>query len=700
MEEAAKDPREALEPSVLSENQEAETGGEHNASRVSTEKDDEEPKVEDNEAFKDQSRTHAEEEEEEKGGEEEEGEDGQKIITEVHRELTNMKSAAKARDLIRRTELEETRRIRKERLENDAKSRQEKLEEIMGGWSIVEEKSNPEERQEVLNCQRQLCDALIEDKKKLINDLQQELKSANDRYVENLRKNTEELDWMDERMEDQMKRITKTFRDDMAQRTKSHVQEIEIFLTKEKTKWDQLLQELREKEPERLMERKRKVEENEENIHNVMLDSTNKHISTERQNDARLQPLQRDRELCKGTEMLKSLRDKYQRNQKTVDETTIAQNRKKIISLQTEMKSLKVMCAAQEKEFMERSQYLSEVHKCSIQQYERLQKQVKHLVLTDNRQFEKVWLMQDEKVKQLVMKVLDIDSRICKHLGLAWKWPPMAFMEISGPTQPQKQAPRQCSQETVDVSAGPSLEADIKSTDMEVYIEATAEQSESGAEVEEGKLSMKELKQAMELLCDEAGFLMEGKLLKLLAPLEMKEQADVKVASTLCSLGLEDEDLPELVEFLLKYKQQQRQQTKCFVRLQEVCAGSSGMADVVESTMISELIHPNHVLPALKSFLEQIRRSRESSVHHRSRHDYLASQNTSVDKAYWESMANIISEDTLKLWDAAERKLEEHLSVLTEVADIVSKIEDLKEKNTELRMQLQQKNTTFENVFQ
>jgi len=62
---------------------------------------------------------------------------------------------------------------RLERLEIDAKSSQEQFEEISEGWSIVNQKVIPQDLQKALNSQQQLCTAIIQDKKKLINDLQQ-----------------------------------------------------------------------------------------------------------------------------------------------------------------------------------------------------------------------------------------------------------------------------------------------------------------------------------------------------------------------------------------------------------------------------------------------------------------------------------------------------------------------------------------------
>ena len=132
-----------------------------------------------------------------------------------------------------------------------------------------------------------------------------------------------------------------------------------------------------------------------------------------------------------------------------------------------------------------------------------------------------MWLTIEAEVKQLVERALLIDSLICKqHLGLAWERPPMAFMELCGPTKPQTQArgpvnqavsqlfhagqASECSRGTRDASDRPRPEADGQSTGMEMCKEGTALQGESDVEAEEGKLSMETLKKVMELLCDEA----------------------------------------------------------------------------------------------------------------------------------------------------------------------------------------------------
>uniref|UniRef100_A0A668SUV1 Dynein regulatory complex protein 1 n=1 Tax=Oreochromis aureus TaxID=47969 RepID=A0A668SUV1_OREAU len=163
--------------------------------------------------------------------------------------------------------------------------------------------------------------------------------------------------------------------------------------------------------------------------------------------------------------------------------------------------------------------------------------------------------------------------------------------------------------------------------------------SEHGTGVEEGELSSETLMKVMELLCDETGFLVEDKLRKLLVPMEKNEQTIVKLHSLFAVLGLKEKDLPKLLhEFLLMYERQQGERSS--------------------SHQQSSLSHP--------------------------------ARDTSVEEAYWDRLGNIITEEKLKLWDAAERELKQYEEVLMDISVLVPETELLRQQNTELRMQLQQ----------
>ncbi|XP_047193926.1 dynein regulatory complex protein 1 [Hippoglossus stenolepis] len=589
--------------------------------------------------------------------------------------VTNIQTAADARESKRRKELQEARKTRLELLENNVRSSQNKAEEIFAELSSTKEKVIPQELQEALNSQQNICTLVLEDKNKLINDLQKELKVSDDRFVKDLRRMAEELDLMKERMEDQIKTLTGAYREEMSGVERFCLQEIEVLVTKDKTEWEEHMQELWDQELERLEQRKEKVVEYEAKIHRLMLENMDKESIIKIEQDANFQALDIDNQKMKASTMIMNLQQIKQKNNVEVNNFNLSQMYERISSLQVEIKKLVTKFSNQAKYLRDTSHHLKKDYKRILEQHERVQKKIKHFAVADAGRFKEMWRMVEAEMALLVEKALATDSEICeKHLGLAWDRPVMPFRELSGPIRPEKQTNTdphtQLSQTEQD------LECSQGAKDMSDRASSEAESTVVDKEGSDAGLEEEMLARVSQLLCDATGLIQEN-ILMLLTPLEEDVQTAMKLGSFLYALGLADEDFPKLAHFLLKYRQEQSE---------DVSGELSESSDQEEAL----IIHPNQVLTALKGFLQQHKGSRENSDQSQSSGLQTEPRDSSADRVYWESLSNIITEDKVRLWEAAEESLQQHLVVLTEISELDTEKESLEQENTELRLLLQQ----------
>uniref|UniRef100_A0AAZ3R1T5 Dynein regulatory complex protein 1 n=1 Tax=Oncorhynchus tshawytscha TaxID=74940 RepID=A0AAZ3R1T5_ONCTS len=425
--------------------------------------------------------------------------------------VTNIQVAADSRESQRQTEVEEAHRLRVEKLENEAKSSLEKFEEITRKWTVAKMKEIPQDLRDSLSSQQQLCALLIEDKNKLIHELQKEMKLSDDRYVKDLKKQAEDVDLMIERMEDQVKFLMGSYRDELDQIENSFEHERKILLTGNRKKWEQYTKERRDKELENVTQRMKRVEEYEVLLQQLRTEDTEEYNMIKIKLDTDVQILEQQLQQMKATYQLnqEKLEYNFQVLKKRDEENTItkSQQKRKITRLQDVVNNLKIKCANQEKQSREENQNLTDDYTRIMQQYKHMQKKMRHFAAIDAKKFEEVWLMNEEEVKALVEKALDTDRLVHEQqLGLAWQRPSLAFMERCGPLQPQRQTQKTAHQ-------------------------AISELLQLGQTSGLGKGKYQEAGVGPGAESPGLGFLIESKLLKLLSPLEKDEQSLMKLDS-------------------------------------------------------------------------------------------------------------------------------------------------------------------------
>ncbi|XP_044628034.1 dynein regulatory complex protein 1 isoform X3 [Equus asinus] len=573
--------------------------------------------------------------------------------------VTNVQVAADIRETHRRVEEEEIKRQRLEKLENEVKTSQDKFDEITAKWEEGKQKRIPQALWDMLNTQQLHCAALIEDKNKLISELQQELKTKDDQYVKDLKKQSDDICLLLERMEEQVKNVMKTFRQELHHIETAFEVERQELLTSNKKKWERALQAHNGKELEYLMSRIKKVEDYEKQLNKQRI------WDCEEYNMIKIK-LEQDVQILE--QQLQQMKATYQLNQEKLEY------------------NFQVLKKRDEESAVIKSQQKRKINR--------------HFALVDEEQFQEIWLMNEEEAKDLISRAFDVDRIIhTHHLGLPWTAPDFWFLKNVGPISQQQWK-----------SATQILEEVLMQTEEGGAEDGRAEEegAEEGASEPESyldlpkKVSAKTTRKILMLLCDESGFLIDSKLLRLLLPLEKTERYMLRLDAIFSAIGIESEDdLYKLVNFFLKYQahhslssQEQASLMSALEPAEQADVEGGKQESLVEGELEEKetppspgLIHPNDVLKILEAFVMGLKKPRDSRAPVKLLKDV---RDDSEDSEYWKALATVIPDATQNLWDALYTALEKYHLVLTQRAKLLMENSSLEQQNTELQMLLQQ----------
>ncbi|KAL8184972.1 UNVERIFIED_CONTAM: hypothetical protein K2H54_033734 [Gekko kuhli] len=645
-----------------------------------------------------------------------------KLLLDGTQLVTNIQVAADAREAQRRSEEEELSRQRLEKLENEAKANQDKFDEITSKWSSAKEKTIPQDLWEVLNLQQQHCALLIEEKNKLISELQQELKSKDDQYVKDLKKQSDDVNLLLERMEEQIKNVMKNYRRELLQIEKAFELERRERLTSNKKKWEQAMQALNQQELEFMTARLKKVEEYEWELNRLRVQDAEDYNVIKIKLEHDVQILEQQLQQMKATYQLnqEKLEYNFQVLKKRDEENTIikSQQKRKLNRLHDVLNNLRLKLAKQIKQYREENQTLTADYKRIVEQYKDLQRTMRHFAIVDAEHFLKVWLMNEEEAKGLIRKALDADRIISmQQLGLPWLEPDSWFLHNVGPLMhyKKKKSATELAKEVLMMESTIDLELTIQSeSSAPEEKEVTAEEDlkgpvDSEAKVRSlGSISPATVKHVLELLCDEAGFVIESKLRGLLQPLEKHDRTLMKLDSIFTALSIDNEDdLYYMVDFFMDYKTKWitfPEETEAMADAapeeapQDAAAASEEEAspatreeakglvgsDVDPSTIY---MHPNDILKALRAFVQEFKEPRGK---HPCLKHVQEERDNCKDSEYWDALAHVIPDGKLKLWDALIEALRKYDYILTQRDKLITETDGLQKQNAELRMLLHQ----------
>ncbi|XP_048386272.1 dynein regulatory complex protein 1 isoform X5 [Stegostoma tigrinum] len=640
--------------------------------------------------------------------------DSQQKLIQLQRDgtslVTNVQIAENSREVQRRNTEREMQKHRSAKLENEATLSEEKFESITKKWLTAKARKIPQDLRDILIKQQQSCSELIEGKNKLIDTLQKELKSSDDQYVKDLKKAADDIDLLLERMEEQIKTLSRSYRDELMQIEKAFQLERHELMKSNLVMWEKKMQMRRDKEIEFLMARMDKVEQYENQLQQLRVQDAEEYNMIKIKLETDVEILEQQLEQMKAVYQLnqEKLEYNFQVLKKRDEENTVtkSQQKRKITRLHDILNRLLGRLAKQEKMYREENQNLSDQYKRTVELYKDLQKKMRHFGAIDAKKFEGVWLMNEKEAKDLVRKALDVDRIIHEQqLGLSWTSPDLCFMNNVGPIVCKTKKKKSAAELAEEVILG----AERKERDLDdeaetghkslwsavfqnICYSASEEKALELCGGTPGNISLSTVKTLLEVLCDESGFLIESKLLKILTPLKKDEQSLIKLDAIFAALGIENEDdIIKLTEFFIKHckssnlelekeneillKRLDKEVQEEFVASVEMQQAGMGPEEEEEVCVTEadeqeahacadlraehhlELVHPNDVLKILRLFLEDNQQSREKS---QPKVTTVKERDSSEDSAYWDAMAKIIPDKKLKIWNYLSDALEKY----------------------------------------
>ena len=526
----------------------------------------------------------------------------------------------------------------------------------MRKWSVPTEKKVPQALHDLLEQQSTSCAAMVDEKDKLVGELQEDLKSKDDQYVRYLKKQADDVDLLLERMDEETRVFKKAYKEELQEIENAFALERKELLESNRRAWEEAMANRKAKEVEYLKTRETRIDENEKALQHLRTRNAEEVTMIKVKLETDIQVLQQQIQQMKATFQLNAekLEYNFQVLKKRDEENTmtVSHQKRRLTRLQDTLNTLRRKLRKQEASLQEQLLAAMEEYKRSTEQYRELQKKVKHFQYSDAKRFYDIWVMSEERVRAMVGAVLNADEIIHRHqLGLEWGSPPVP----DSPMLPFKFKTETVSEATLYAS------------------QVLSETDGSPASAPTSKYPTPLVKQVLALLCQEAGFLIEAKLLCLLEPLEEEERLLMKLDSIFKALGIDtQDDIQQLVG--------------CCLQLQP----SDKPAEEAVHPTQAQLIHPNDVPQVLRTYVEH--RQATTSRRSGSLRPTQATQSHSdlLEGSFWKQMVAVLPKSHEKLWVALSEGLSMYHTVLLSRCELLDETAGLRQQNVELRMLLRQ----------
>eukprot|EP00638_Chattonella_subsalsa_P020165 CAMPEP_0117860952 /NCGR_PEP_ID=MMETSP0950-20121206/4090_1 /TAXON_ID=44440 /ORGANISM="Chattonella subsalsa, Strain CCMP2191" /LENGTH=721 /DNA_ID=CAMNT_0005711225 /DNA_START=113 /DNA_END=2278 /DNA_ORIENTATION=- len=604
--------------------------------------------------------------------------------------VTNIRAAADDRETQRRIHEERVRQERLQLLQEEAVASGKQNAAVEMRWAeLIDRKDHnmPQELHSQIQAQKQACSQIIASKDSLIHEFELQLKAKDEEYVKALKQQAEDIDEMLKRMRSEFKELQEEYESQLDAIEDAFMQERSDLLKANKEEIDSLFERRREMEMEYMRKKQERQEEAQKEIEDNLTKDAEEYNKLKIKLENDIQTLQEQLEEMRATYQLNT--EKLEYNFRVLTErdnenkNTLTQQKRKQNRLKDALSALMARYHETDARDRRKNDELTEKYRLITKQYKDLQAKFRHFEVQDSTKYQKIWDMHEDEVRLKIDTVLQA-SQIVHIQQLGWEW------------------------------QGPNLELLYNRDSLNASLVSVQEEKEQ-VEVDEEEsddnyallVSGAKIRAMLELIIQEAGFLLDYKMTQALDSLP-PEQAEVKQAEALFqALGVEDEkEIETLCSYFFRKNIEEDDEPPTGEDYNDLALEVEKVPDIVRQ--LKSLIGPEDVINAVQNFVDDRREARLMGQKNRGGNqlslDDLGASGTlgaqantksnkarreklqaETEKAYWDRLANVISPKETEVWKQLESSLINYNNVLKDRFKGIQDVEQLQANNTQLK---------------
>ena len=444
-----------------------------------------------------------------------------KLVSDGDDTVTSVRVEGDDAENLRRFNTEVARAERRKKLLIEAELSAKRNAAITMKWSALLELDIPMDLLDELRMQKAACEKIVAAKDDLIKEFQFALKGKDEEYVKALKKQANDIDMLLQSMTEQYYEIHQNFEHDLEEIENIFAEERREFLKTNVDGINSMFDSWHKMQTHHGEERQKRVEDQQNRLENIRLHDAEDYTNMKVKLETEIQKLDQQLEEMRATYQLNTEKLEYnfrvltERDQE--NNSTITQQKRKINRLQDVLSTLMSKYAQTDKKFRIANQELTDQYRRITDQFKDLQLKFKHFEVSDVKKFEDVWSMKETDVRELLKCVLVADKVIQEQqLGLMW-FPPQEEL-INKAFEDSKRRALTAGKRRVENPNGAIDLADLS------------------------RIASERVRQVLTMLVDEAGFLVDTKVQKLLETVDESDGQHLKVSSVLQAMGIQSED--------------------------------------------------------------------------------------------------------------------------------------------------------------